>query len=136
MSEFDIEFARAFHGHLGPFLALGMLIGAHAMKLLNARKYFGVKVIVHCPPKPPASCMLDGIQLSTGATYGKRNIELIPSDEIKVEVSNTDTGQCVHVLVRSQAVERMLSWLKELGEEGAAMRVLSCGLELLEVINR
>ncbi|MFA4016722.1 MAG: hypothetical protein RUDDFDWM_001833 [Candidatus Fervidibacterota bacterium] len=136
MNEFDLELARSFHGHVGPFLALGMLIGAHTMKLLNARKHFGVKVIVHCPPKPPASCILDGIQLSTGATYGKRNIELIPSDEIKVEVSNTDSGQCVRVLVRAQAVERMLSWLKELGDEGAAMKVLSCGLELIEVISQ
>ena len=120
----DLEAAINFHGHFGPFLALGLRLGEFALKSLKARKYFGIKVTVHCPPQPPPSCMVDGLQISTGATYGKRNIELIPSDEILVQFVNTDTGDKLTLKVPKEVREQMASWLEELGEEEASRRVL------------
>lgn len=134
MSENELEFARSFHGHLGPFLVLGMLIGRRALELLNARKYFGVRVAIHCPPKPPQSCIVDGLQLSTGATYGKGNIVLIPSDEIAVDFVNTDANKSLRVVVAEDAISKMREWLKELGDEGAARKVASCGEKLFEIV--
>ncbi|MCS7253645.1 MAG: formylmethanofuran dehydrogenase subunit E family protein [Armatimonadota bacterium] len=136
MSEDELELARSFHGHLGPFLALGMLIGVRALEFLRARKYFGVKVVVRCPPNPPQSCIVDGLQLSTGATYGKRNIELIPSDDIVVEFINTDTGEGIHMLISGDTIEKLKGWLNELGDEGATRMVISCGEELFELAQR
>ncbi|MFA4029568.1 MAG: hypothetical protein GDYSWBUE_000724 [Candidatus Fervidibacterota bacterium] len=134
MSENELEFARSFHGHLGPFLALGVLMGRYALELLNARKYFGVRVTIHCPPKPPQSCMVDGLQISTGATYGKGNIELVPSDEIAVDFVNTDTNEKLRMLVGEDAIGKMREWLKELGDEGAARKVISCGEKLFQLL--
>lgn len=134
MTENDLKLAKSFHGHLGPFLALGMVMGSHALAALKARKHFGVHVIVHCSPKPPMSCIVDGLQLSTGATYGKRNIDLVPSEQIMVEVCNTDTGERLCMMVKESAVERMQGWLNEAGDEGAARIVLSHSDELFEVV--
>jgi formylmethanofuran dehydrogenase subunit E len=129
----ELEVAKAFHGHLGPFLVLGLRLGKFALSALRARKHFGIKVTVHCPPQPPPSCMVDGLQVSTGATYGKRNIELIPSDEIVVRFVNTDTNEHLTLRVPESAKEQMATWLKELGEEEASRRVLETE-NLFEVV--
>lgn len=133
MNERELEVAKAFHGHLGPYLALGLKVGNFALSTLRARKYFGIKVTVHCPPQPPPSCMVDGLQISTGATYGKRNIELIPSDEISVQFVNIDTGEQLTVNVLESVREQMANWMKELGEEEAFLRVLEAE-NLFEVV--
>ncbi len=125
MDERTLEMAVAFHGHLGPFLALGLRLGELALATLKARKHFGIHVIVHCPPQPPPSCLVDGLQVSTGATYGKRNIELHPADDIVVRFVNTDTDEQMTVRVPPSARERMAAWLKELGEGEAARRTLT-----------
>lgn len=135
MDERELEVAINFHGHFGPFLALGLRIGEFALTNLKARKYFGIKVTVRCPPQPPPSCMIDGLQISTGATYGKRNIELIPSDEIVVHFVNTDTGDKLTVRVPQEVKEQMSVWLKELGEQEASKRVLETD-GLFEVTGR
>jgi formylmethanofuran dehydrogenase subunit E len=63
-----------FHGHLGPYLVLGYRAGELALEKLSAEKHFGIEVTVHCPDNPPPRCFIDGIQLSTGATFGKNNL--------------------------------------------------------------
>lgn len=133
MDERELEAAIKFHGHFGPFLALGLRLGEFALTHLKARKHFGIKVKVHCPPQPPPSCLVDGLQVSTGATYGKRNIELIPSEEIVVQFVNTDTGGMLTVRVPKDVREQLSTWLKELGEGEASKRVLETD-GLFEVI--
>ncbi len=133
MDERKLESAINFHGHFGPFLALGLRLGEFALTKLKARKYFGIRVTVHCPPQPPPSCMVDGLQVSTGATYGKRNIELVPSEEITVHFVNTDTGEKLTVRVPQQVREQMSTWLQEFGEHEASRRVLEAD-GLFEVI--
>jgi formylmethanofuran dehydrogenase subunit E len=133
MNERELEIAKAFHGHFGPFLALGLKLGEFALSSLKARKHFGIKVTVHCPPQPPPSCMVDGLQITTGATYGKGNIKLVPSEEIIVQFVNADTGGRLTLRV-SQAMRKQIeSWLKELGEEEASRHILSSE-NLFEVI--
>lgn len=135
MDERELTTAATFHGHLGPYLALGLRLGRFALMTLNARKYFGIHVIVHCPPQPPPSCMVDGLQVATGATYGKRNIEIVPSDHIAVQFLNTDTRQTLTVRVPDEVRQQMTVWLKELGEEEAVQRVLTAD-GLFEVIEK
>ncbi|MGQ9462006.1 MAG: formylmethanofuran dehydrogenase subunit E family protein [Candidatus Fervidibacter sp.] len=133
MDERELEAAKAFHGHLGPYLTLGLRLGNYALKTLRARKHFGIKVIIHCPPQPPPSCMVDGLQISTGATYGKRNIELIPSEEIVVQFINTDTEERLLIRVPERVKENLSSWMRGLGEEEASRRVLEAD-DLFEVV--
>lgn len=77
-----------FHGHLGPYLVLGILAGELAARKLRFRRYFGLRVRAWGVMKKPESCFIDGLQLSTGATYGKGNINKLNSPKIKIEFHN------------------------------------------------
>lgn len=77
--------AVKFHGHLGPYLVLGILAGETALGNLKCKKYFGLQAKVWGAEKKPKSCLIDGLQLSTGATYGKGNIEKFNGSKIKIE---------------------------------------------------
>jgi len=70
-----VDSAVRFHGHLGPFLILGLKAGLFANEVLG-KDYFKTKVIVKTEPNPPCSCFVDGVQFASGCTMGKRNIEL------------------------------------------------------------
>ena len=64
------------------------------MREVDAKGYFDVEVVAEGPfAKPPTSCFLDGLQVATGATWGKRNIESIEKDteDFVVRVKNTRT---------------------------------------------
>ncbi|OYT43369.1 hypothetical protein B6U84_06045 [Candidatus Bathyarchaeota archaeon ex4484_40] len=75
VSEELLREAVRFHGHLGPFLALGLKAGLYAVEVLG-RDPFKMKAVVGTEPRPPRSCFVDGVQITTGCTMGKRNITL------------------------------------------------------------
>ena len=77
--------AEKFHGHLGPYLVLGILAGEFALKKLGCKKYFGINIKVYGADKKPKSCLIDGLQLSSGATFGKGNIVKLNGNAIKIE---------------------------------------------------
>jgi formylmethanofuran dehydrogenase subunit E len=70
-----IDDAVRFHGHLGPFLILGLKAGLFANETLG-KDYFETRVFVETEDTPPCSCVVDGLQFTTGCTMGKGNIEL------------------------------------------------------------
>lgn len=79
-----LERAMKFHGHLGPFLILGLkaaLLGTHYL----GKDYFEVKATVETNPHPPRSCFIDGIQFASGCTTGKGNLEVRTSSNVSVE---------------------------------------------------
>jgi len=78
-----IHDAVRFHGHLGPFLILGLKAGLFANMLLG-KDYFRARAIVETEPVPPCSCFIDGIQIATGCTMGKANIELKKGSSLSV----------------------------------------------------
>lgn len=84
----SLKEAQKFHGHLGPYLVLGLLAGELALKKLGAGKYFGLEVKVYGAVQKPKSCLIDGLQLSTGATFGKGNIKKFNAAAIKMEFIN------------------------------------------------
>ena len=85
--------AIKFHGHLGPYLVLGLLAGEAALKKMAAKKYFGLNVKVWGANKKPKSCLIDGLQLSTGATYGKGNIHKYNGKVIKIVFINNKNNK-------------------------------------------
>lgn len=82
--ECSIEDLAAFHGHLGPYIVLGYRIGRYVRDTF-CDDPFRMSVRVYCSGTPPQSCIIDGIQLGSGCTLGKRNIEIIESDELRCE---------------------------------------------------
>lgn len=71
--------AAEFHGHIGPWVVVGAMIGNDALDRLGSRGQWDIEVICWMPParqRPPFSCILDGLQSSSGATMGKQNIRM------------------------------------------------------------
>lgn len=68
-----------FHGHLGPWLVVGALVGQDAVARLETRGHWHIDVTCYLPPerqRTPSTCMLDGLQATSGATMGKCNLHL------------------------------------------------------------
>lgn len=79
-----LDGAVKFHGHLGPFLILGLRAGLLGIDYLG-KDYFELRAKVETAPHPPRSCFIDGIQFSSGCTTGKDNIEVKDSNDVSVE---------------------------------------------------
>ena len=76
--------AARFHGHLGPWLTLGLRAGRRAMTVLG-RNPFRLRAAAHCPARTPYTCFIDGVQFASGCTLGKNNIRHIRSRRVWVE---------------------------------------------------
>ena len=99
--------ATKFHGHLGPYLVLGLLAGEAALKKLKCEKYFGLEVKVWGANKKPQSCLVDGLQLSTGATYGKGNIMRLGGERIKIECLNCNTRKKLIMTLKNNILAQL-----------------------------
>ena len=109
MDKYKITLKEAirFHGHLGPYLILGILAGEFALKKLRAKKYFGLAVKVYGANKKPKSCFIDGLQLSTGATYGKGNIQKMNGNKIKIWVKNSTNNKKIELNFKEDVITRL-----------------------------
>ena len=65
--------AFEFHGHQCPFMPIGYRMGRLALEKLGVEreKDHGFFVIAELGEGHPQTCMMDGIQAATGATFGK-----------------------------------------------------------------
>ncbi len=96
-----------FHGHLGPYLVLGILAGSLALSKLKTKKYFGLEVKVWGANRKPKSCIIDGLQLSTGATYGKGNINKFDGSLMRIQFHNKLTGRSLELELKENLLERL-----------------------------
>lgn len=99
--------AIKFHGHLGPYLVLGILMGNLAINRLRCKKHFEIKAIVKGAVDKPKSCLIDGIQISSGCTYGKGNIRKNRGDEIKVLFQNLRNNKKIKIGLQKDLVKRL-----------------------------
>ena len=99
--------AEKFHGHLGPYLVLGIRAGEIALKKLRCKKYFGLEVKVWGANKKPESCLIDGLQLSTGATYGKGNISKLDGSAIKIEFGNLTNRKRITLRLKDSLIKEL-----------------------------
>ena len=108
-----VKGAMEFHGHLGPFLVLGIRAGLLANSLLK-KDYFKTKALVVTEPSPPNSCFIDGIQFVTGCTMGKGNIKLKKGKDVSVLFSKEDRK------LRLRLKKDILNYVKSISSEEAS----------------
>ena len=67
------DWAFEFHGHKCPFMPIGYRMGMLAMERLGVghESDHGLFVFPEIGEGHPQACMMDGMQIATGATYGK-----------------------------------------------------------------
>ncbi|MDO8748351.1 MAG: formylmethanofuran dehydrogenase subunit E family protein [Candidatus Omnitrophota bacterium] len=124
----QLKTAIDFHGHLGPYLVLGLLMGEYALKKMRARPHFGLEVKVWGAKNKPKSCLIDGLQLSTGCTYGKGNIAKYGGKAIKVNFRDLKTTKELTVFLSEETLERLKSAVDHLTSEKIAMEFYKKGV--------
>ena len=120
-----LRWAIRFHGHLGPFLVLGLRAGLRAVELFGHNP-FKLKAIVTLKRATPYTCFLDGIQFSTGCTLGKGNIEVLEGDGIVVRFIHE--GRELTLRVRDEILDEALN---AEDAEGEALKLLKLPLDEL-----
>lgn len=95
------------HGHRGPFLALGIRMGLLALRLLSSSGFTGIAAEAHTGTEPPISCLVDGIQVATGCTAGKGNLQVLPGG--RPEALFTANGQTLRVALQEEWLKRLLA---------------------------
>jgi len=117
-----------FHGHDGPFLALGYRLGRFFNKELNPSGIMDFKISVSTKRRKPYTCLLDGLQCATFATLGKGNIAIrsISGEAIIVRVKK---GRSVLKCSMTQRARAMCFKVEDL--EKAARQVLRTPIKQL-----
>lgn len=72
-----VKLGHRLHGHLGPYLVAGIRMGLLALKELDSTGHKDLEATVKTGSTPPVSCLIDGIQVATGCTAGKGNVEVL-----------------------------------------------------------
>jgi len=86
-----------FHGHLGPYAVIGYRMGKIANERLGSDP-FCKRAKVYTGTKPPLSCIIDGIQLSSNCTLGKGRMTVENNDTAKAEFTSKDNKKITIIL--------------------------------------
>jgi formylmethanofuran dehydrogenase subunit E len=79
----ELQAAKRFHGHLGPYLVVGMRAG-HFIASVFGDKPFSYRIHATVGTNPPPSCVLDGLQITTPCTVGNSMLRAEPLDVVRV----------------------------------------------------
>ena len=104
-----IEYARKLHGHVGPFLVIGLKMGAAAKKALNISdtECTLLTAEVAVPLHPPFSCLLDGIQVSTTCTIGNQRLQVKNSKTIQATFTRQKDAKKVKITLTQNLSEQL-----------------------------
>lgn len=119
----SLKEAEKFHGHLGPWLVLGLMAGSLALKKLKSKKYFGIEVRVFGADEKPKSCLIDGLQLSSGATYGKGNIKKFKGKKIKIVFIKNKDKRKLTLTLKSEILKKLMQIKSHRESEQLAKRL-------------
>ena len=104
-----IEYARKLHGHVGPFLVIGLKMGVAAKKALNISdaECALLRAEVAVPLHPPFSCLLDGIQVSTTCTIGNQRLKIKNSKTIQATFTKQKDAKTVKITLTQHLSEQL-----------------------------
>ncbi|TFF87713.1 MAG: hypothetical protein EU549_04230 [Promethearchaeota archaeon] len=106
--DLDKEFlnnAIEFHGHLGPYLVLGLKMGSFAKNYIEPKSYKDISAeLLINPLETPESCIIDGIQFSSSCTTGKRNLKINLKDSKGIEATFKGNNREIHIKVKDMAL--------------------------------
>ena len=112
-----LENLKEFHGHLAPYVVIGYKMGLIATKELNG-SHKNLTADVKTGTKPPISCIIDGIQFSSGCTLGKGNINVF--DEKKAEAIFNNGKQKIKIELKEEIQKHIKEKLTKENEEELA----------------
>lgn len=123
----ELKALKNFHGHLGPFVVVGLKIGKLANKLIGKGK--GINAFVETGLKPPLSCIIDGIQFTTSCTLGKNNIKVFNRNNA-IAIFKKENFK-LKVKLRDEIREKIEKEMKKEDEEKQSLFIYNLGNEEL-----
>jgi formylmethanofuran dehydrogenase subunit E len=102
------EWTWEFHGHRCPFMPIGYRMGTLMLKTLDASKaqdheYF---IASELGVGHPQTCMMDGLQASTGCTYGKLMMERLNYGKLATTLWTPKNGS-VRVAIKPEFSDKL-----------------------------
>lgn len=139
LSRLDVQYlndvlkrAVDFHGHLGPFLVIGVQMGLMGRRFLKN----GGAVVVKTGDKPPLSCVIDGIQASSGYTVGRGDISIV-KDFGEVSALFKGVGVTFKIKMKDHVLKDLLETIRgaDSGElETIAGKVMEAPIEDMFIV--
>ena len=95
------------HGHKCPAMPMGLRAGMAALEALGVDRAKDGQLVAlveidadHC-----ATCYADGIQMATGCTFGKGNIQKLGYGKFALTLIDRKTGKSVRVVTRPETIQ-------------------------------
>lgn len=107
----DLKLLERFHTHVGPFVVLGCKIGEYAKKEFPVKSK--IRCEIHSKTIPPLSCMIDGIQVSTGCTLGRGLIKVIENEGPDTRMIFSSGSKQIKIKTREEVIKSILKMLRE-----------------------
>jgi formylmethanofuran dehydrogenase subunit E len=118
--------ATDLHGHFGPWLTLGVRMGLLGLRELGAKKGEAqLHVTVVLQYRLPFSCMLDGIQATTGCTIGNKRLEWEESKQFGTRFLHNSDDRQVEVKIKSTIIKELQSRLRSTQRVDETVRQLA-----------
>ena len=114
---------KEFHGHLGPYVVLGYRMGMIALERTGSAGHFEIYAEVHSILRPPRSCLIDGVQLGSGCTLGKRNITIEETAGPPFAIFTTSSGEKVAVRLLPGVPAMLQESIGSVGVEATGLAV-------------
>lgn len=91
--------ALAFHGHRCWASVVGVRTGLAALRTLGVKRSGGTQLyaIVETGEEHGAMCFADGVQYTTGCTFGKGNLHKNPLGKLAVTLIDKDSDHAVRI---------------------------------------
>lgn len=108
--ETSMKDAATLHGHLGPFLVIGVRMGKAARQILNSENEESreLRASVRLPFLTPFSCILDGIQSATHCTLGNQRLRVEKSrQKITAQFETTGSDKTLLISVNPKIVQEL-----------------------------
>lgn len=128
-----IENAAKLHGHLGPFLVIGVRMGDMAKRYLDVDDKSSriLQASIKTPLFTPFSCVIDGIQAATSCTIGNQKLKIknstreitarfkLQSSEktMKISVNPTVVETLIEEMSKGASAERLAAKISHVQEE-------------------
>jgi len=101
-----LEFGQKFHGHKCPAMPNGLRVAAAAMNKLGVERTgdSNLHAILELGDHHCAHCFADGVQVITGCTFGKENIESVPMGKWGLTLIDKKTNRAVRVTPKAESM--------------------------------
>jgi formylmethanofuran dehydrogenase subunit E len=105
-----VKEAAKLHGHLGPFLVIGVRMGNLTQETLdldeNEKKK--LQATVYTPLFTPFSCILDGVQTTTSCTIGNQRLKIRNSRKRLTGLFQTHgASKTLRISVKPEVIKRL-----------------------------